>query len=84
MRRREFLGILGLAAWPKAALAQQQRIPIVGFVGFATSDVDAATLVPFRKAIADLGYVDGRTIIIDAQSTGGDIGRGLTLIDSLI
>ena len=84
MRRREFLGILGVAAWPTAALAQQQRIPVVGFVGFATHEVDAATLVPFRKAMADLGYVEGRTIIIDAKSTGGDIGRGLALIDALI
>lgn len=83
MRRREFLGILGVAACPKAVLAQQ-RIPIVGFVGFATSEVDAATLVPFRKAMADLGYIEGRTVIIDAQSTGGDIGRGLALIDALI
>jgi putative ABC transport system substrate-binding protein len=55
----------------------------VGFVGFATPEVDAATLVPFRKAIADLGYVEGRSIIIDAQSTGGDIGRGIALIEAL-
>jgi ABC-type uncharacterized transport system substrate-binding protein len=84
MRRREFLGILGAAAVSsKAAFAQQQRIPIVGFVGFATPEVDAATLVPFRKAIADLGYVEGRSIIIAAQSTGGDIGRGIALIEAL-
>jgi putative ABC transport system substrate-binding protein len=84
MRRREFLGILGAAAVSsKAAFAQQQRMPIVGFVGFATPEVDAATLVPFRKAIADLGYVEGRSIIIDAQSTGGDIGRGIALIEAL-
>ena len=86
MRRREVLGILGLAAGsPKVAFAQQQRrIPIVGFVGFATPEVDAATLVPFRKAMADLGYVEGRSIIIDAQSTSGDVGRGLELIDALV
>jgi putative ABC transport system substrate-binding protein len=84
MRRREFLGVLGAAAVSaKAAFAQQPRIPIVGFVGFATPEVDAATLVPFRKAMAELGYVDGRSIIIDAQSTGGDVGRGLALIEAL-
>src|SRR6478609_4586893 len=84
IRRREFLCILGAAATsPRVAFAQQQRIPIVGFVGFATPEVDAATLVPFRKAIADLGYVEGRSIIIDAQSTGGDIGRGIALIEAL-
>jgi len=84
MRRREFLGILGAAAVSsKAAFAQQQSIPIVGFVGFATPDVDAATLIPFRKAIAALGSVAGRSILIDAQSTGGDIGRGIALIEAL-
>jgi ABC-type uncharacterized transport system substrate-binding protein len=85
MRRREFLGILGMsAALPPAAIAQQQRIPIVGFVGFATPEVDTATLVPFRRAMADLGYVEGRSIIIDARSSGGDVGRGLTLIDEFV
>ena len=85
MRRREFLGILGMAAAsPHAAFAQQQRIPIVGFVGFATPEVDNATLAPFRKAMADLGYAEGRSIIIEARSTGGDVARGLALIDELI
>jgi putative tryptophan/tyrosine transport system substrate-binding protein len=85
MRRRAFLGILGMAAASShAAFAQQQRIPIVGFVGFATPEVDNATLAPFRKAMADLGYVDGRSIIIDARSTGGDVVRGLALIDDFI
>src|SRR5215510_3094343 len=84
MRRREFLGILALAAsLPNAAVAQQ-RIRTVGFVGFATFEVDAATLAPFRKAMVDLGYVEGRNIIIDARSTGGDVTRGLALIDELI
>ncbi|MGX4770370.1 ABC transporter substrate-binding protein [Bradyrhizobium guangdongense] len=85
MRRRTFLGILCATAGPlDAVFAQQQRIPIVGFVGFATPEIDAATLIPFRKAMADLGYVDGRNIIIDAESTGGDVGRGLALIDELV
>jgi putative ABC transport system substrate-binding protein len=85
MRRREFLSILGVAAAkPDAVFAQQQRIPIVGFVGFASPEVDAAAITPFRRAMANLGYVEGRTIIIDAQSSGGDVSRGLELIDKLV
>ena len=85
MRRREFLGILGLAVGsPKVAFAQQRRIPVVGYVGFASAEADAAALAPFRKAMADLGYVEGRSIIIDAQSTGGDVGRGPALIDAFV
>src|SRR5689334_24137316 len=85
MRRREFLGILAMAASsPSAVLAQQQRVRTIGFVGLATPEVDAAILAPFRKAMVDLGYVEGRNIIIDARSTGGDVTRGLALIDELV
>jgi molybdate-binding protein/DNA-binding HxlR family transcriptional regulator len=34
--------------------------------------------------MADLGYVEGRSIIIENRSTGGDITRGLALIDEFI
>jgi putative tryptophan/tyrosine transport system substrate-binding protein len=68
-------------------VAQQdaaRRIPIVGFVGFATAEVDNATLEPFRKELANLGYIEGRNIVVDARSTGGDVTRGLALLDELI
>jgi putative ABC transport system substrate-binding protein len=88
MRRRDFVGILGtLVASPRLAFSQQdasRRIPTVGFVGFASLEIDTATLQPFRKALPDLGYVEGRNIIVDARSTGGDVARGLALIDELI
>jgi putative ABC transport system substrate-binding protein len=89
MYRREFIRLIGgaAAALPRVALAQQDRspsIPIVGFVGFATAEIDNATLGPFRKALADLGYVEGRNIIVDARSTGGDVARGLALIDEFV
>src|SRR3954452_18983631 len=87
MRRRDFLGILGAAAWPHVALAQQdgsRRVPIVGFVGFATPGIDDATLQPFRKALADLGYVEGRSIIVDARSAHGDAARGHAMIDEFV
>lgn len=92
MRRRnfllDFLGIVGAAAaWPPLTLAQQgiaHRIPVVGFVGFATSEIDNATLRPFRDALAGLGYVEGRNIIVDAYSTGGDVARGLEVLDQFV
>ena len=60
MGRRDFLGMLGTAAaWPSLAFGQQQRVPVVGFVGFAAIEIDSATLVLLRRAMADLGYVEG-------------------------
>jgi len=89
MQRRNFLGLLGAAAaWPSAAFGQQEtrpgRVPIVAFVGFATAEVDNVTVQPFRKAMADLGYVEGRNVFIEARSSGGDIVRGLALLDEFI
>jgi putative ABC transport system substrate-binding protein len=82
MKRRDFLGVLATAAgWPRAASAQQPRIPTVGFLGFASEAIDAAIHQPFRKALADLGYVEGRTIKVEIRSAAGDIARGHAIID---
>jgi putative ABC transport system substrate-binding protein len=85
IKRRDFLGMLGAAAaWPHHALAQQdgaRRIPLVGFVGFAKPAIDNTIVAPFRKGLAELGYVEGRTIIVDVRSANGDVARGHAIID---
>ena len=88
MKRRGFLGMLGAAAaWPEVALAQQdgsRRIPTVGFVGFASAATDAAIHRPFREALADLGYVEGRSLIVEVRSANGEVARGHAIIDELV
>src|SRR3954454_17289421 len=81
MKRCDFLGMLSAAAaWP-GAVSAQQRIPVVGFLGFASAAIDAAIHQPFRKALADLGYVEGRSIVVEVRSANGDIARGLAILD---
>jgi putative ABC transport system substrate-binding protein len=88
MKRRDFLGMLGAAAtWPEVALAQQdgsRRIPTVGFLGFASAAIDAAIHQPLRKALADLGYVEGRSIIVEIRTANGEIARGHAIVDEFI
>ena len=86
MKRREFIKLAGAmaASWPLAARAQQQRIPIVGFVGFANADDEAVTINAFRKALVGFGHVEGRTIIVNMHSANGDVARGHAMIDELV
>jgi putative ABC transport system substrate-binding protein len=61
MRRREFITLAGgMAVWPLAARAQQQPMPVIGFVALST--VNSKGYEPFlaeiRKGLAEEGYVE--------------------------
>jgi putative ABC transport system substrate-binding protein len=82
-RRNVLLGLVAVVV-PSASGAQSSgRRPIVGFVGFASAIVDSLTLQPFLQALEKLGYVQGRTIVIEARSSNGDVSRGHGLISEL-
>lgn len=77
MRRRNVLVDSAALALPFPALSQRPaRLPIVGFVGFASRGADNQTLNPFREALRELGLIEGRNIVIEARSTDGDVTRG--------
>jgi len=69
MRRREFITLLsGAAAWPLSARAQKSsnRIPVVGVLWHAGSDEEEDVyLSVVRKAFSDLGYIEGKNIVLE-------------------
>ena len=72
MRRREFLGSLGVAAiaWPLAARAQQDgRIRrVVVWIGGSSSDpTSEQRAVTFRDTMRGLGWIDGRNVKIEVR-----------------
>jgi len=64
MRRREFISVIvGTAAWPLGALAQQEVMPVIGFLqeGSGVPHLLAA----FREGLAEAGYVEGKNLAIE-------------------
>src|SRR5258707_11154537 len=66
MKRRELLTLLGgaAAAWPLVARAQQAAtMPRVGWIAIGTPQ-GSEFFNAFRQGLRQLGYVEGRSIII--------------------
>jgi putative tryptophan/tyrosine transport system substrate-binding protein len=85
MQRREFIAFLGgtAAAWPLAARAQQ-KIPRVGFMGNSTAGLEANLIGAFRDGLRELGYEEGRNIVIEYRWADGNYARFPTLVTELI
>src|ERR1700730_12796756 len=76
MRRREFIGLVGGAAamWPLAGDAQQPKIAKLGFVSWQ-SPAASDQMEFLREGLAQLGYVEGRNISLEAWFTDGNRER---------
>jgi putative ABC transport system substrate-binding protein len=84
--RREFIGTLAgtLVAAPLAAEAQQAAK--VARIGYLTINVAAAPHLPeaFRQGLRDLGYVEGRNLVIEYRDAEGKVERLPTLAAELV
>src|SRR5438552_2108090 len=84
--RRRFLValVVGTLAAPFALRAQQQRVYRVGFLGNSTAALEANLVGPFREGLRDLGYVEGRNIVIEYRWAEGKYERFPELIAELV
>ena len=77
MRRREFVSLFGAAAasWPLAVRAQQgERMRRIGtLTGSAAGDPDGqARQAALIQGLAQLGWIEGRNLRIDARAAAGN------------
>ena len=64
IRRREFITGLGsTAAWPVVARAQQQAMPVIGYLGVGPTRPSLA----FLAGLAETGYVEGRNFVLEVR-----------------
>jgi putative ABC transport system substrate-binding protein len=86
MQRREFITLLGGAvALPFAAQAQQAaKIPRIAFMGNSTAAMEANLIKPFRDGLRELGYEEGRNLIIEFRWAEGKYDRFPALIAELL
>jgi putative tryptophan/tyrosine transport system substrate-binding protein len=85
MKRREFLGVLGGAtALPLAARAQQQAMPVIGYLSARSLESDVSYLAAFRQALNETGYVEGKNVAIEFRWGAGRYDRLSALVEDLV
>src|SRR5436309_4909228 len=72
MIRREFIMVLGavMASCPMTARAQQRFR-----VGLLDTGLGGAFFVPFMRKLTELGYVEGRNLVLERKSAEGSVER---------
>jgi putative tryptophan/tyrosine transport system substrate-binding protein len=86
IERRKFLATLGgaAAAWPLAARAQQQALPVIGYLNLGSPESDTARLTGLRRGLNETGYVEGRNLVIEYRWAGNQADRLQALAADLV
>ena len=89
MKRRTILAgalaafLVGASILSGAQEHKAERIWRIGWLSPASSATGAAQLEALRKGLAELGYVEGRNIVVEARWADGDPARLLRLARAL-
>jgi hypothetical protein len=75
MRRREFMTLLGgaAAAWPLPVGAQLERVRTIGYLN--PGRPVPQMYVPFVEALRQLGWIEGKNLVIDDRYSNNDVER---------
>jgi putative tryptophan/tyrosine transport system substrate-binding protein len=89
VKRREFIAaLLGsvatLGARPSAARAQQQALPVIGYLGLTSPEAFAALTAAFRLGLRETGFVEGQNVEIKYRWAHGQFDQLPALAADLV
>jgi putative ABC transport system substrate-binding protein len=76
--------VILLAVGVTAEAQQPGKIPRIGFLGNSTAALEENLVEPFRQGLRDLGYVEGKNILVEYRWAEGKYERFPTLIAELV
>ncbi len=85
MRRRELMLLLGgamIAA--RAVRAQQNAMPVIGFLNSTSPGPFAAQVAAFHQGLSETGYVEGQNVVIEYRWAEGRDDRLAALAADLV
>jgi putative ABC transport system substrate-binding protein len=82
LKRRKFIALLGGAAALPLAARAQPTLPIIGWI--SVIGVPEYIARAFRQGLGEMGYIDGRNVLVEFQSADGQYDRLPALAADLV
>jgi putative ABC transport system substrate-binding protein len=85
MRRREVMLLVGGAMTAASPLrAQQNSMPVIGFLSSTSSGPSAPYMAAFHQGLRETGYIEGQNVVIEYRWAEGQYGRLPALAADLV